>query len=350
MFFLQPTAIPYLTLELQDDIMPTAPPPGNVLVTGVSGFSGIWIAHALLANGYHVRGTVRNPKKGAHVAEPDAFDNALDGSIAAVIHVAGVAELDATDASDIFGPNRDGVVNLLNSTLKHGKNVKRFVYMSSAQALLGNDDIFHVYTEDDWAEKDLALVQEKGSGAGGQALYRASKVLAERAIVDFVETHKMEIGWDAVRILPAWIFGPVIHDWKTIDDLNLSSKVMYQQLTVPRDNDKVNDYASEYIDVRDVADAFVAALQVEGAGGKRLLLDAGAYTYQNLYDAVNKVAPDLKGVVRGNPNAPPFTFPGAFVDSSRTVSLLRLKPFRSLGETAADTFRSIQTKLEGRAA
>ena len=48
---------------------------------------------------------------------------------------------------DIFGPNRDGVVNLLNSTLKHGKNVKRFVYMSSAQALLGNDDIFHVYTE-----------------------------------------------------------------------------------------------------------------------------------------------------------------------------------------------------------
>ncbi|KAI0634229.1 NAD-P-binding protein [Trametes polyzona] len=336
--------------------MPAVLPPGRVLVTGVSGFSGIWIARALLAEGYHVRGTVRNHKKGAHVHEvfkehgdnfktvivpdiskPDAFHHAIDHSITAVVHVAGVAELNAANSSDIFGPNTDGVVNLLNSTLKHGKSVKRFVYMSSAQALLGNDDIFHVYNEDDWAEKDLALAQEKGSEAGGQALYRASKVLAERAIIDFVEKHKNEIGWDAVRILPAW--------WKTIDDLNLSSKLLYQQLTTPRENDKVNEYASEYIDVRDVADAFVAALKVDEAGGKRLLLDAGAYTYQNLYDAVHKAAPDLEGVVRGNPDAPPFAFPGAFVDSSKTVSLLGLKPFRPLGETAADTYRSIKAKL-----
>ena len=48
-------------------------------------------------------------------------------------------------------------------------------------------------------------MQQKGSAAGGQALYRASKVLAERAIVDFVEKNKGEIGWDATRILPAWV-------------------------------------------------------------------------------------------------------------------------------------------------
>ncbi|KAI0325692.1 NAD-P-binding protein [Cubamyces sp. BRFM 1775] len=341
--------------------MPAVLPPGKVLVTGVSGFSGIWIAHALLANGYHVRGTVRNPEKGAYVAhvfknhgdrfeivivpdisKPHAFDNAIDDTIIAIMHVAGVAELNAANASDVFGPNTNGVVNLLKSTLEKGRNMKRFVYMSSAQALLGNDDIFHVYTEDDWAEKDLALVQEKGSEADGQALYRASKVLAERAIIDFVEEHKIEIGWDAVRILPAW---PVIHDWKTIDDLNLSSKLIYQQLITPRNNDKVNEYASEYIDVRDVADAFVAALKAEEAGGKRLLLDAGAYTYQNLYDAVHKTAPDLEGVIHGNPDAPPFVFPGAFVDSSKTVGLLQLKPFRTLGETAADTYKSILAKL-----
>lgn len=70
--------------------------------------------------------------------------------------------------------------------------------------------------------------------------------------------------------------------WKTVEDLNLSSKIIFQQLTTPREDDKVNDYASEFVDVRDVADAFVAALKVEEAGGKRLLLDAGAYTYQNL--------------------------------------------------------------------
>ena len=48
-------------------------------------------------------------------------------------------------------------------------------------------------------------MQQNGSAAGGEALYRASKVLAERAIVDFVERHKGEIGWDATRILPAWV-------------------------------------------------------------------------------------------------------------------------------------------------
>lgn len=53
-------------------------------------------------------------------------------------------------------------------------------------------------------------------------------------------------------------------------------------LTTEREKDKVNDYASEYVDVRDVADAFVAALKTEAAGGERFILDTGAFTYQNL--------------------------------------------------------------------
>ncbi|KAI0673122.1 NAD-P-binding protein [Trametes maxima] len=344
--------------------MPAVQPPATVLVTGVSGFSGAWIARALLENGYAVRGTVRSETKAAYVAglfkahgdrftsvlipdisKPDAFEVALDDSIDAVVHVAGVAELASTNSADIFGPNTDGVLNLLESMRKHGKNVKRFVYMSSAQAMLGHEDIFHIYTEDDWADKDLALAQEKGSAAGGEALYRASKVLAERAIIDFVQEYKGQIGWDATRILPAWIFGPVIHDWNTFDGLNLSSKLMYQQLTTPRDDDKVNEYASEYIDIRDVADAFVAVLKAEAAGNERFILDAGAYTFQNLYDAVHEEAPDLKDVVRGNPNAPPFAFPGAFCDSSKAKRVLGLEKFRSLGRCAADTFRSIHEKL-----
>ncbi|KAI0356913.1 NAD(P)-binding protein [Trametes cingulata] len=320
--------------------MPAVQPPASVLVTGVSGFSGAWIARALLQNGYAVRGTVRSEAKAKYVSE---LFKEFGDKFKAVI--AGVAELGRSNASEIFGPNTDGVVNLLQSTLRKGKNVKRFVYMSSAQAMLGNEDIFHVYTEDDWAEKDLALAREKGGEAGGVALYRASKVLAERAIVDFVESHKGEIGWDATRLLPAWIFGPVIHDWKKFDDLNLSSKLLYQHLTTPRDDDKVNEYGSDWIDVRDVADAFVAALKVEEAGNQRFILDAGAYTYQNLYDAVHATAPDLKGVVRGNPNAPPFSFPGPFCDPSKTKRILGIKEFRPLGECAVDTYKSIQAKL-----
>lgn len=344
--------------------MPAVHAPATVLVTGASGFSGSWIARAFLEAGYSVRGAVRSESKGQYLVElfkthgdrfkpvivediskPGAFDEAFDDSVAAVIHVAGLVKFTIQDTPDMFGPNTDGVVNLLQSTLQYGKNVKRFVYMSSAMAMQGHEDIFHVYTEDDWADKSIALVKEKGGAAGGQILYAASKALAERAIVDFVEKHKCEIQWDETRILPAWIFGPTIHDWKSIDDLNLSSKLMHGYLTTPRENDKVNDYASEYIDVRDVADAFVAALQVEAAAGGRFIIDAGAFTYQNLYDAVHAAAPDLEGVVRGNPDAPLFVFPGAFCDSSKAKDVLKLKEFRSLGECAVDTYKSVSMKL-----
>ena len=46
-------------------------------------------------------------------------------------------------------------------------------------------------------------------------------------------------------------------------------------MTEPRETSKLNEYGSEYIDVRDVAEAIVATLQTEKAGGERFILDAG---------------------------------------------------------------------------
>lgn len=74
---------------------------------------------------------------------------------------------------------------------------------------------------------------------------------------------------------------------------------MYQYLTSPPDKTLLKGYCTDYIDVRDVAQAFVAALKTEAAGGRRFVLDAGeiltiilcflvlkclpgAVTYQNL--------------------------------------------------------------------
>lgn len=61
------------------------------------------------------------------------------------------------------------------------------------------------YRQNDWADKTIVLVEEKGGAAGGQILYAASKALAERAIIDFVKKHKGEIEWDETRILPVWV-------------------------------------------------------------------------------------------------------------------------------------------------
>lgn len=62
-------------------------------------------------------------------------------------------------------------------------------------------------------------------------------------------------------------------------------------------------------------------------------------------DAARSTAPDLHGVVVGNPNAPPVVFPGAFCDPSKAKRMLRLKEFKSLGECAVDTYKSILEKL-----
>ena len=42
---------------------------GKVLVTGVNGYIGLWVARVLLERGYTVRGTVRSEGKAQHIRQ-----------------------------------------------------------------------------------------------------------------------------------------------------------------------------------------------------------------------------------------------------------------------------------------
>ena len=46
-------------------------------------------------------------------------------------------------------------------------------------------------------------------------------------------------------------------------------------MTEPKDKSEVNNYASDFVDVRDVADAVVRCLNTGAAAGERFILDAG---------------------------------------------------------------------------
>jgi nucleoside-diphosphate-sugar epimerase len=109
--------------------------------------------------------------------------------------------------SDLIIPAVKGTTSILNSALKYGDTVKRFVLTSSSVAILESSAVPRVFNESDWNNAAVEAVKTQGSAAGPFALYMASKTLAEKAAWEFVAEHKSEISWDLVSINPAYVFG-----------------------------------------------------------------------------------------------------------------------------------------------
>lgn len=61
----------------------------------------------------------------------------------------------------------------------------------------------------------------------------------------------------------------------SLEALNFSNRQFYKWLTTAPEKDTLTQYAFDYIDVRDMAEAFVNALRVEEAGNERFIVDAG---------------------------------------------------------------------------
>jgi nucleoside-diphosphate-sugar epimerase len=109
--------------------------------------------------------------------------------------------------SELIIPAVKGTTSILNSALKHGSTVKRFVLTSSSVAMLEITTVPRTFTESFWNNASVEAVKTKGSAAGPYSLYMASKTLAEKAAWEFVAEHQSEISWDLVSINPAYIFG-----------------------------------------------------------------------------------------------------------------------------------------------
>lgn len=101
------------------------------------------------------------------------------------------------------------------------KSVRRLIYMSSAQAMLGKE-LTHIYTEvsslgsrrsvtssflfqDDWNDGAVKALEENAGSIAPITLYAATKVLAERAVISFAKQHEGKIDWDITRMVPAFV-------------------------------------------------------------------------------------------------------------------------------------------------
>lgn len=245
----------------------------SVFVSGATGFIASHTIRQLLAEGHRVRASVRSLKKQAEQAylrelpgaerlelveadltTPGSFDPHVQGCDV-VLHMASPYALDAKDPQkDLVDPAVLGTRTMLEACAK-APSVKRVVLTSSMAAITDEPDSDKVLTEADWNDKSTLTRNP----------YYLSKTLAEREGWSFVESRKPS--WDLVVINPFLVIGPSLSK-----AINTSNQVFIDLLggTYPG----IMSLTWGFVDVRDVSDAHVRALDNPSAKGRYICANA----------------------------------------------------------------------------
>jgi nucleoside-diphosphate-sugar epimerase len=248
-----------------------------VLVTGGTGYIATYIIAQLLKKGYSVRTTIRSLKREKEVRaalaelgqttdeELQFFEAELTkdtgwaeavANVTYVFHVASpLPSSMPKDENELIIPAKEGTLRVLRAAKNAG--VKRVV-MTSAFGAAGmgytaarND---YIFTEKDWSY--LA------PGTKLNAYYK-SKTLAEKSAWEFIsqEGEKLEL----TTILPVAVMGPVLG--KKASGCNQIVSMMFSG-HIP----VFFDLYFPVIDVRDLAEAHILALETHNAAGERFII------------------------------------------------------------------------------
>ncbi|HOZ26849.1 MAG TPA: aldehyde reductase [Hyphomonadaceae bacterium] len=265
----------------------------HVLVTGASGFLAQHLILQLLASGHSVRGTLRSMKRADEVRsvlakfDPRAKDIAFveadlssdagwDDAVLNCDFVQHVASpFPAThpkDEMELIRPARDGALRVLKAAKAAG--VKRVVMTSSMAAIAygHGDDRAEVSDETMWSNPD----------GPDNTPYTKSKTVAERAAWDYVNGEGQ--GLELVTINPTGIMGPALSA-----DVSTSLEIPIRLLNgktpgLPR-------LGFSFVDVRDVAECHVKAMEIPEAAGERFLATEGFLWFSEAAAILRKAFP-----------------------------------------------------------
>jgi nucleoside-diphosphate-sugar epimerase len=243
----------------------------TVLVTGGSGFLGSWCVIELLRRGNRVRTTVRSLDReqevraaiapevdpadrlsffAADLLRDEGWAEAIDGCDN-VLHVASpFPPAQPKDPDELIVPAREGTLRVLRASLAAG--VGRIVVTSSVAAVAGSGKpLSEKRTEEDWTD----LANDELSP------YVRSKTIAERAAWDLAREEGAE---DRVAVVnPGAILGPVLSEDRSFS-LQAIERLLKGMPGVPR-------IGWSFVDVRDVADLEIRAMESAQAGGQRFI-------------------------------------------------------------------------------
>ncbi|KAI5951614.1 GRP1 [Candida jiufengensis] len=327
----------------------------KVFITGSTGFIAQHIVKLLIETGYTVIGTVRSKEKGEvlkklvnfenfsyaivpEISAPGAFDKVLkeNPDIDYVLHAASpFTYFTDNPEKDLIEPALNGVKEILNSSLKYLKNLKRFIITSSDSAIYSNVDEKNNSLKFDESSWNL-MPRELGTKDAITAYY-ISKALAEKQTVEFRSIHKPDFKF--VSINPSYVFGPQAYHCDP-SKINESNQMISDLLTKTKSGDKLDIECGGYIDVIDVAKAHIFAMQSDNVISERLFMNNGHFSTQMLLDLINKNFPQLN-LIKGKPGTGKEDIKIlAKINNDKTKKLLPWK-FISLEKTVIDVVNQI---------
>lgn len=249
----------------------------TVFLTGASGFIAKHIVLKLLNAGYHVRGSVRSLARGDEVREAvrthlddaeklderlsfvaldlgsdDGWEGVMDGC-SALLHTASPFPLEQPEnEDDIIRPAVDGTVRALSAADAAG--IDRVVLTSSAVAVMYGPLAAGktAYDESDWSE-DYHPTQNA---------YGRSKTRAEKAAWAYVASDAQMMKLTTIN--PVLVAGPAL-------DGNIGTSLEVIERVLKGTDPMQPRFGLPIVDVRDVADIHVRALQVPASEGQRVL-------------------------------------------------------------------------------
>jgi dihydroflavonol-4-reductase len=290
------------------------PPTSRVCVTGAGGFIASWIVRGLLDRGYAVHGTARDPaRSGAHLkalpgaAErlhlfpadlltPGSFRDAISGC-SAVIHTASPYAIQVRDPQrELIDPAVNGTNDILR-TCDDEDSVNRLVLTSSMAAITDEPENGRVLNEYDWNTKSTLKRNP----------YYLSKALAEGAAWQYVKDRRPQ--FDLVVINPFFVLGPSLSK-----ELNETNKIFVDMLKGAYPGIMRLNWGM--VDVRDVAESHIRALEVTDARGR--------YICANDAVAMRQVVNWMNELGYG---AAPYKLPKLGLDSPAGDAIVKLASF-----------------------
>ena len=272
----------------------------TVLLTGISGFIAKHIAVKLLNAGYPVCGTVRRLDRADEVRAAFAphltagagalsFAQAdLESDVGWAEAMAGVAMLVHTaspfpisqpkDEQVLIRPAVEGTLRVLRAAEAAG--VGRVVLTSSTVAVMNDGKAGALQDESDWCDLHLPST----------TAYAKSKTMAERAAWDFVKGKPMAL----TTINPGFVLGPPL-------DQHYGSSLGFVERLLKGRDPMLPDYGPPVVDVRDVAEMHLRAVQRPETAGKRYLAAAGSMSFVDMGRALKATYPARRIATRAAP-------------------------------------------------